>query len=183
MFWLFSLSLYYISFAPLWLSILFIDIHSILKNKEFIWTEKISIVCIIIFMLISLIILRCELFGRTSGGTTYTINSIKEKKTITTEYLLSYILPLFTFDFTRWDDVILFLIFFFVFGFLCVRHDNFSVNIVLEFWGYRVYGCELKNEDNITIHKIIISKKKLNDCIGDIVSIKSLNNEFSMIIE
>ena len=38
--------------------------------------------------------------------------SAQEEKTITAEFLLSYILPLFTFDFRTWDGVFLFLIFY-----------------------------------------------------------------------
>ena len=37
-----------------------------------------------------------------------TINDAKESKTITAEFLLSYILPLFAFDFTQWDEVVKF---------------------------------------------------------------------------
>ena len=91
---LFSFSLYYISFAPLWLSILFIDIKSYVENSNNLWTEKISIVCIIICTLICLIVLSIEL---RSNGKESTIPEIlkqaKEEKTITAEYLLSYILP------------------------------------------------------------------------------------------
>mgnify|MGYP000320977530 FL=1 len=60
---------------------------------------------------------------------------------ITAEYLLSYILPLFAFDFTKWDEVVKFLIFFLTFGYLCIKHNSFSVNIVLELLGYKMYDC------------------------------------------
>ena len=40
---LFSFSLYYISFAPLWISVLFIDIKSCIENSSDLWTEKIFI--------------------------------------------------------------------------------------------------------------------------------------------
>lgn len=43
---------------------------------------------------------------------------------ITAEYLLSYILPLFAFDFTKWDEVVKFLIFFLTFSYLCIRHGH-----------------------------------------------------------
>lgn len=46
---LFSFSLYYISFAPLWISVLFIDIKSCIENDTDLWTEKTSVGCILIF--------------------------------------------------------------------------------------------------------------------------------------
>ncbi|MBQ1502206.1 MAG: hypothetical protein IIZ45_06305, partial [Firmicutes bacterium] len=36
------------------------------------------------------------------GTTPHKVLSATEEKTITAEYLLSYILPLFAFDFTQW---------------------------------------------------------------------------------
>lgn len=134
--------MYYISFAPLWLSIIFIDIKSCIENLNNSWTEKISIGSIIICTLICLIIFRIEF---KSSGKESTIPEIlkqaKEEKTMTAEYLLSYILPLFAFDFTVWNGVVLFLIFFTTLGFLCIKHNYFSVNIILEMAEFRFYNC------------------------------------------
>lgn len=181
---LFSFSLYYISFAPLWLSILFIDIKSYVENSNNLWTEKISIVCIIICTLICLIVLSIEL---RSNGKESTIPEIlkqaKEEKTITAEYLLSYILPLFAFDFTAWNGVVLFLIFFITLGFLCIKHNYFSVNIVLEIAKFRFYNCILKNEDGIETEQIIISRRRLTGCIGEELYLKFLNNEYKFDIK
>lgn len=104
----------------------------------------------------------------------------KEEKTITTEYLLSYILPLFAFDFTQWDGVVLFLLFFIVLGFLCIRHNNFYLNIILEIVNYRFYSCKCINEDGQKTMLIIISCRKLNNCIGDEIYLKALNNELKL---
>ena len=110
---IFSLSLYYTSFAPLWISILFIDIKGCIENSSNRWTEFISIGCILILSLIALIVLMIALCTNGKEGTTpHKIISSTEEKTITAEYLLSYILPLFAFDFTQWSQVVLFLIFF-----------------------------------------------------------------------
>lgn len=178
---IFSFSLYYISFVPLWMSILFIDIKSCIERSNFLWTEKISILCILIFILICSIVLVTELC---TNGTEGTVSEIliqaREEKTITAEYLLSYILPLFAFDFTVWNEVILFLIFFTTLGFLCIKHNYFSVNIVLELAGFCFYTCMLKNEDGIETEHTIISHRKLTGCIGDELYLKSLNNEYKL---
>jgi len=176
-----SLSLYYTSFVPLWLSILFIDIKSCIENSEHLWTEKLSIGCILILGLVSLVALMVALCTNGKEGTEpYCLKSAQEEKSITAEYLLSYILPLFAFDFTKWDQVLLFLIFFLTLGFLCVRHNYFSVNIVLEILHFRFYKCELTNDDCVPVERIVISHRKLSGCIGDTLYLKSVNNEYKM---
>ena len=178
---LISISLYYISFVPLWLSIIFIDLKSCIENLNNLWTEKISIVSIIICTLICLIVFRIEF---KSDGKVSTIPEIlkqaKEEKTMTAEYLLSYILPLFAFDFTVWNGVVLFLIFFTTLGFLCIKHNYFSVNIILEIAEFRFYNCILKNEDGIETEQIIISRRRLTGCIGEELHLKALNNEYKL---
>lgn len=181
---LFSFSLYYISFAPLWISVLFIDVKSCIENRTDLWTEKISIGCILIFALICLIILMVELCTKDKEGTIpQKLKKANEEKTITAEYLLSYILPLFAFDFTVWNEVLLFLIFFATLGFLCIRHNYFSVNIVLELANFRFYTCTLKNEDGVETEQSVISHRKLTGYIGDVIYLKSLNNEYKLDIK
>lgn len=174
-----SMSLFFLSFAPLWLSVLFIDIKSIIENQTPLYTEWISIVTIIIFTVVALLALRKALsVQKRAGIQKYRIVAVEEEKTITAEYLLSYILPLFAFDFTQWSQVILFLIYFLTLAFLCIRHNHFSVNIVLEFMKFRFYQCELENEDGITITKCVISQEKLNNHVTHILSARPLNNEY-----
>lgn len=177
---LFSFSLYFISFAPLWLSVVFVDIKSCIENGINLWTEKISIGCIIVVTLICIVILIANLHKNNVEGQPQMLRSVKEEKTITAEYLLSYILPLFAFDFTVWDDVMLFLIFFFSLGFLCIKHNYFSANIVLEWMGFGFYICTFKNEDGIEMEQLVISRRRLKGCIGDAIYLKPLNNEYKL---
>ncbi len=177
----FSYSLFFLSFTPLWISILFVDILNIIQNDEHLYTEYIGVGCIVFSLIFSLIVLFKELKTQCTEGThSYTVVEVKEEKTITTEYLLSYILPLFAFDFKQWDGVILFLIFFITLGFLCIKHNNFFINIVLEIAKYNFYCCTLINEDNVQISKIVISRRKLTGCIGDDIYLKLLNNELGL---
>lgn len=181
---LFSLSLYHTSFLPLWVSILFIDIKSILEKDAHLTTEIISVSCILISMLIAVAVLLLVLCTKgKEGASQQTLISVKEEKSITAEYLLSYILPLFAFDFTRWDQVVLFLIFYLTLGFLCVRHNFFSVNIMLELAHYRFYSCHVSNEDNRETEQTILSHRRLNNCIGETIYLQSLNNEYKLDIE
>lgn len=179
-----SFSMFYLSFFPLWVSILFVDIKSIIENQTDIVTEQCSVFMIPILFITSLIILRTS-FNKENrnGAQQYTIDGIEEEKTITSEFLLSYILPLFAFDFTVWHQVVLFLIFFFVLAFLCIRHNYFSVNVLLELRGYRFYRCDLLNEDEITISKVIISNEQLLNHKTERVLIHPINNEYAVDIQ
>lgn len=179
-----SSCLYFTSFLPLWISILFIDIKSYIENSENIWTERISISVILIASLISLMVLLFALRANSKEGSTkVVIKDVADDKTITSEYLLSYILPLFAFDFTKWDQVVLFLIFFVTLGFLCIRHNHFSISVWLEILNYKMYTCDLINEDNTIVQKKIISHRTLNTHKGEYIYLKSLNNEIRLDIE
>ena len=178
---LFFFSLYFTSFTPLWLSVLFIDIKSCIENSQSTVVEFYSIIVILIIWLISILIIKMVLFSKYEEGTTrFILNSVKEEKSIASEYLLSYILPLFAFDFTKWDSVILFLIFFVTLAFLCIRHNYFSVNIVLEILKYQVYTCEIENDDQVSVTTSIISRKNLMAKKGEEIRLKALNNEYKL---
>ena len=171
--------MFFLSFCPLWLSVLFIDIKSIYEGNLNLWTEIISLLLIMIATIISLAVLLRELNPRnTNNKQEYILISAKEEKTITAEYLLSYILPLFTFDFTVWHEVLLFLIFFSVFAFLSIRHNHFSVNVLLELMQYRFYSCKLENEDGVSISKIVVCKETLSAQVGGTILVRVINNEY-----
>lgn len=172
-----SWCLYYVSFVPLWLAILFIDIKNTVDKKQNLYTEKISIIAIIVLFIISLIIVRRLIIDkRKSGAEKYIIVEAKKSKDITIEYFLAYVLPLFAFDFTQWDQLIIFLIFYLSLGFLCVKHSYFTANIILEILKYNFYECSLKNSDGKVIDKYVISKNNLET--ENSILLKSINNEY-----
>ena len=177
--------LFHISFTPLWISIIFIDVKSYIDNHSNLYTEYISLVCICISCLISLLVLRSGLYTDTKEGTsTYKIISVKEEKTITAEYLLSYILPLSAFDFTHWSSIVLFLIFYLTFGYLCVRHNYFCTNIILELAGFRFYLCSVDGGQNqnkgCPRERIVISRCNLIFCATKSLELKKINNEYML---
>ena len=176
-----SLSMFFLSFAPLWVSILFLDIKSIVVNETPLYTEWISICVIVVFSIVSIMILSNSLSVKDRGGIQkHRLINVEEQKSITAEYLLSYILPLFAFDFTVWDQVVLFLVYFLTLGYLCIKHNQLSVNIVLELFHYRFYQCEMETEDCVPVTKYIISREKLINHKNDIISTRPLNNEYSL---
>lgn len=179
-----SFSMFFLSFFPLWISIIFIDGRSIYIGSPNVYTEMISLLLIFIALIFSLIVLLFKLNPKDKDGVQqYTIISVQEEKTITAEFLLSYILPLFAFDFTIWHEVVLFLIFFSVFAFLSIRHSHFSVNILLELMKYRFYNCELQNEDSKIINKVVITQKTLSAYLNSDICIRPINNEYSVQVQ
>ena len=178
---IFSMSMFFLSFMPLWISVLFIEYMSLLTETDNLWTEWIAIIVISVAFIGSMIVLVVALKNKNrDSNKEYTLLSAKEQKAISVEYLLSYILPLFAFDFTKWQEVVLFLIFFLTLGWLTIRHHHFSVNIVLEILGYRVYECIIENGDLRKIETKIISKNLLIAQVGSEIAIDSINNEFKL---
>ena len=79
-----SFCIFYLSFTPLWISVVFVDIMSIVKCSPTIWTEKISIVLILIVFILSMLFLYFGLKGRNGDNVEkYTLKSAYEEKSIT----------------------------------------------------------------------------------------------------
>ncbi len=176
-----SMCMFFLSFTPLWISVLFIDAMSIYEGGSSLQTEWISIIAITALTTFSMVnLFRQFRTDKRAGIQKFRIDNVVEEKTITSEYLLAYILPLFAFDFTLWTQMVLFLIYFLTLAFLCIKHNHLSVNIVLELFGYRFYNCNLINEDEVPVSKQIISREKLTNHKTQIVSIKPINNEYSL---
>ena len=75
------------------------------------------------------------------------VEDIEERKVMSAEVLLSYVLPLLAFDFGSWVGMVQFLLFFFVLLLLQVRHHAITGNVFLELLGYRFYDCKYYNEE------------------------------------
>ena len=179
-------SMFVTSFMPLWISILIIDFLSIYdQNNGNKITEIVCVSVILLLNLTSFIIMKRWLkrAGKSASEELVVVEA-KENKTISAEYLLSYILPLFAFDFKTWHSVILFSVFFCTLSFVCVRHNHISLNIVLEIMGYSQYECLLKKEDVETeISRIVLTKVRLNTWRGRLVKVNHLNNEIGLIVK
>lgn len=178
---LFKICMFVTSFIPLWISILFIEVMSLIEKTKYFWSEIIMLVLIIVILPISVFIM-AKFLGRkeAESGEPYEIVNAKQEKGLTSEFLLSYILPLFAFNFTEWKSVVLFLIYFLILAFLCIRNDNVYANLVLEKMHYKFYDCKLlyKARDiNESKQFLVMSKEPLASLKGTIY-ITSLNKPF-----
>lgn len=175
---IFEISLFILSFLPLWLSVLFIDVVSIFREDNNIFTEELCLFFIPICIVIAFIICWKQLTTHNKQNKEkYEIKEAKENKFETITFLLSYVVPLFAFDFTKWDGMILFGGFFLSFYYLIHRHNIFCPNIVLDIFNYKVFICKIENNNRI-IEKQIISKNQLESQVGDSIRTMKINNEY-----
>lgn len=177
---MFQWSMFYLAFTPLWVSVIIQDILSLARKTESPVTEWINIGVLPVAFIISLIIMKKELKPSTTETQHYHLEAAEEEKFLTAEFLFTYIFPLFAFDFTTWNGVLLFGIFFIIFGWLCNRHNYFITNIMLDVFKYRIYSCELLDDNEVPVMKKVISKKYLRTNVGDSIFLKQLNNDYSL---
>lgn len=152
------------SFLPLWISILLIDAYSVVQfickelpfandTTAFLrmfaannWLQLVSIAAVLVVSLWSLAsISRFLTFqsGRKNPPKA-TIRRADRIRTKASEFLPAYILPMIAFDFTTLLGVLLFLIYFAVLAFLCIRNHNVYTNLYLELRRYKMYACDLE---------------------------------------
>lgn len=173
------------AFIPLWISIIVSDIWAVVERGMENWEYCESIclnifnickenwVCIFIVFVIGILmmisIVSINRFLKEKKSNNYPPR-IKIRKAIrvnklSSEFLLAYILPMIAFDFTKLISVVLFVIYFGILAFLCIRNSNVYTNIWLEFKGYRMYLCDLQADimDRPHIYKecLVISKNNL----------------------
>lgn len=181
----FKWNMLFTSFIPLWISIIVSDIRNIVESgiKTWRYCDPISLnifnicrenlVCIFIILVIGILmmisIISINRFLRDKKNNNHP-PKIKIKKAIranklSSEFLLAYILPMIAFDFAEFKSVVLFVIYFGMLAFLCIRNSNVYTNIWLEIKGYRMYLCDLQTDimgrPHIYEECLVISKNNL----------------------
>ena len=182
----FKWDMFVTSFIPLWLSIVVIDLWdvvlSIIDNCDgkvkFVDTllvvlreciiQLVSIAIIVVLVLVSIRGINSFLKEKLTESKRRP-KGIIEKATkankLSSEFLLAYILPMIAFDFGNLKYLALFVIYFTVLAFLCIRNNNIYTNVLLEVKGYRIYTCDLTckvMDTNHTYHdSVVISKTDL----------------------
>lgn len=182
----FKWDMFVTSFIPLWISIIIFDIWDLVDyaitsypkegeslEKLFSFTcgniiQIISIIVIIIGVAFSIHGINKFLRDRENSrqNPTGTILKAKKANKLSSEFLLAYILPLIAFDFSDLKSIALFLTYFAILAYLCIRNNNIYTNIMLEFKKYRIYSCDIQrpapgNQTIIYYESLIISKEDL----------------------
>ena len=160
----FKWAMFVTSFIPLWVSIIIFDVWDIVynattafpKDGKFIYRllnfasdniiPLVSIVIISTIVIISIIEISNFLKKRecSEQNPTGTVLKVRKANKLSSEFLLAYILPLIAFDFSDLKSIVLFLTYFAILAFLCIRNNNIYTNIFLEFKKYRMYLCDIE---------------------------------------
>lgn len=191
---LFFPSALFLSYIPLWITISFIDFREILSKESLcLWTEKISLLSIFAGFIIAIcIFVKQTKYAKSSKKKKYIIKSAEEDKTLTTEYILSSILPLLAFDFTKWYEVVQFLIFYIFLFLLNYHHEDLHLAVIFDLLHLHTYRCELKSTnmsseefgiEGKTIIKTVVSKKNMNFKCGSEFAFFELGDEYLMEIK
>ena len=191
--WLrFKWDMFVTSFIPLWFSILVFDIWDIITVLLGVWEKEnkvvqnltkcavhskvqlASIVLIIVMVSFSIHGINTFLKERECSNQNAPGIILKARKAnkLSSEFLLAYILPLIVFDFGNLKSIVLFLVYFAILAFLCIRNNNIYTNIMLEFKHYRLYSCDIQcslpgNRTGIYYDSLVISRDDLTSLEGN----------------
>lgn len=175
----FKWNMFFTSFLPLWISIVVTDLwtigNKIVENSKEAFEnstiEIITIVLLIGYTLFSMFYISriISVQERSTNKEQGIIVRAKRANKLSAEFLLAYILPMIAFDFSSMNNIVLFLIYFVVLSFLCIRNSNVYTNIFLELKGYKMYECDIERRVmNRTITDeacLVISKNSLIQAI------------------
>jgi hypothetical protein len=178
----FKIAMFITSFTPLWLTIAFKDILNIIRGDPNLYTEIIGLIIIMLSLVLSISIIIASMRNlNVSEYKPYKIIEVSQEKGMTSEFLLSYILPLFAFDFTKWDSVVQFLIYFVIVAFLCIRNNNVYANLIFELQKYKFYSCKIQwapEPSARPIQAIVISRSNLCSNASNTIEVATLNKPF-----
>lgn len=174
---IFTMSMFFLSFTPLWICVAFLSVMSLYADGTNPYTEIIGLIFLGVGFMISTVsiwkVMRCE---RGQNYERFSVVTAEKDTVSTTSYLLSNALPLLAFDFTKWQSAVTFLIIFGSLALLCLLHHRYDSNICMEICGYRMYNCRLHNDfankDGIVV---LIRKKSLNT--NDQIAIRKISEE------
>ncbi len=205
----FKWDMFVTSFIPLWLSIVVLDTWNIVLFILEKWDSQgnfvdncISVICgncvqlasiavIVVMVLVSIIGINSFLSKKLAKDENHLPNGKIEKATkankLSAEFLLAYILPMIAFDFGNLQNLVLFIIYFSVLAYLCIRNNNIYTNILLEFKGYRIYTCDftcrVMDNDHTYHDSIVISKTDLTQEEGNDVPYWDFENYIYIIAD
>ena len=161
---LFKLALSITSFIPLYSLMIFMYVYQFLYGNIDSSTKKYVIIAISIIMIVQLIfsiIASKYIYDKENTRNTENeiiFHNIKEDKKAYVNYMMTYLLPLLTFDLDKINGfyIVYTNIFILVFIVMNARAENFNFNIFLAIKGYTVYTGNNINGDE----KILLIKKK-----------------------
>lgn len=192
----FKWHMFFTSFLPLWVSIIICDIWNLVEDsymtlislnknptvfqntseliKNFLLEHIIEVGSVMILVAYSIICM-CHINKviRNQESTTNKpvgkITKARRANKLTAEFLLAYVLPMIAFDYSTWKGIVLFLVYFYVLSFLCIRNNNVYTNIFFELKDYKMYECDIEcrilDKTSKHINCLVISKHNLTQAL------------------
>ena len=182
------------SFIPLWTSIVISNAWGVCyegrkdwrdsvgfcKNLEIVAMNNKATLVFTVVILTVLAISICEILcfikeqKKSTNKKELIVTKARANKSLSSDFLLAYILPMVTFDFSELKGIVLFIICFTTLAYLCVRNNNIYINILLELMGYHMFTCDLKINVNGNSYQrddvLVISKEDLTARIDNEIS-------------
>lgn len=199
---MFKTAMFITSLMPLWISIIIKDIFAIANNSanpgicqcnvaQNTVVECISIIAILLMFFGATIVVNKGIKNKSEKNTdekspTHKIVHTTRESKLSSEFLMAYILPLFAFDFSDVKDIVIFLVYLLILGFLCVRNNNVYVNLWLEIRKYKFYSCTLekKTDSKVTpFEALVISRTDLCAQRNNSLALKELDSEIYVVID
>ncbi len=154
----FSFEFSVLAFLPLWVSVLIACIRGVVIRNQPIGTEIALLVIVPALLVVSGWEVMRFLHNKPPADEVeegLVVEKCVKQKTVTTEYLLACVLPLYTFDFTNWCSVLQFAT---VIGTIVLLHAKYyelPPNVVLELLGYSRFKCRFSDGRE----KLVLAKK------------------------
>ncbi len=168
-----------LSFTPLWAVIFIRSIIAVYVKENNIYTEMICIAFIPAMIVFCWVVVRMILVNAGNRSVTkYRIENVEQQPFISTEYLLTCVLPLIAFDFSKWRGWIDFGVIFVFLLILFVKYHRFPANGFFELINYRFYSCEVISLRGNPYQIVIMSKDDIRanaDIYIDVIRIDDRN--------
>ena len=168
------ISLFIISYAPLYIILFIQNINSEYLSKEglfigikqIFYNNKVAIflLCFTVFSILIYYILY-KIVIKLAAEKISAKNKIEDNEGHLS-YLVTYILPFVGLDFSNWQSIVSSIVLFYVLGSIYIRTNLILTNPTLTLLGFLISKIETSDGKNIfLIHKNIIQKKKEYNCI------------------
>lgn len=129
-------------------------------------------VALITISIISIISLYATVRLIDKGNMAVKIVSVKDRSPEIIGYTIPYIVSFFSFDLSKWGDVISLGIFLSIMLLLTIKSKSVFLNPILALWGYGLYDVEY-SLNQVTRSTTVISKLEINP--DDVCNLRSLS--------
>lgn len=169
----------YLHFLPLWLIAIATDVIAACGGRLS-WLSPVmfAIYAIVVLSAASWVVVDFNFRRVRNDRTSFqrTIISFHEEKAKCAELVITYILPFVGVDCTTLSGLVVLLILVGVIVSVCACHFNWQTNVILDWMGYSLYKCEVKDV-NGDISRCFVLSKTLSGCRNRTLTFYPMNSD------